>query len=97
MWKDLLQAETARREQADEDAEKLREEVRKLKEQNAAISSNSTHHSVRNIYNINNENMRKFDLPIDIDIIKVYQGPLFHLSSTLFLVTIYATFLPPNN
>jgi len=52
MWKDLLQAETARREQADEDAEKLRDEVRKLKEQNATIAS-STHHNVRNIYNIN--------------------------------------------
>jgi predicted nucleic acid-binding Zn-ribbon protein len=49
MWKDLLQAETARREQADEDAEKLREEVRKLKEQ-AAITNNT--HNVRNVYQI---------------------------------------------
>ena len=54
MWKDLLQAETARREQADEDTEKLREEVRRLKEQNAAINT-SSHSSVRNVYNIHNK------------------------------------------
>jgi predicted nucleic acid-binding Zn-ribbon protein len=47
MWKDLLQAETARREQADEDAEKLREEVRRLKEAGVGRTD------VRNVYNIN--------------------------------------------
>jgi chromosome segregation ATPase len=47
MWKDLLQAETARREQADEDAEKLREELHKLKEQ-----ATVTNHNVRNVYQI---------------------------------------------
>ncbi|OJD38134.1 anucleate primary sterigmata protein b [Diplodia corticola] len=31
MWKDLLEAETARREQADDDAERLRDEIRRLK------------------------------------------------------------------
>ncbi|KAF2399739.1 hypothetical protein EJ06DRAFT_530544 [Trichodelitschia bisporula] len=36
MWKDLLEAETARREQADEDAEKLREEIRRLKAEAAS-------------------------------------------------------------
>jgi chromosome segregation ATPase len=49
MWKDLLQAETARREQADEDAEKLRDEVHKLKDQ-AAVTNNT--HNVRNVYQI---------------------------------------------
>jgi predicted nucleic acid-binding Zn-ribbon protein len=48
MWKDLLQAETARREQADEDTERLREEVRKLREERPGSG-----YSVRNVYNIN--------------------------------------------
>ncbi|KAF4305253.1 Spindle associated [Botryosphaeria dothidea] len=44
MWKDLLEAETARREQADEDAERLRDEIRRLKaerEQSAQPTPNS--------------------------------------------------------
>lgn len=36
MWKDLLEAETARREQADEDAQRLRDELRRLKRDMAA-------------------------------------------------------------
>jgi predicted nucleic acid-binding Zn-ribbon protein len=49
MWKDLLQAETARREAADEDAANLREDIRKIKlEHNTALSNNS----VRNVYNV---------------------------------------------
>ena len=36
MWKDLLQAETARREQADEDAQRCREEIAQLKDQLAS-------------------------------------------------------------
>ncbi|KAL9094807.1 MAG: hypothetical protein Q9165_002756 [Trypethelium subeluteriae] len=36
MWKDLLQAETARREQADEDAQRCREELAQLKDQMAS-------------------------------------------------------------
>lgn len=47
MWKDLLEAETARREQADEDAERLREEVRRLK----AEREQPTTTNVRNNYN----------------------------------------------
>ncbi|KAI9666343.1 MAG: Anucleate primary sterigmata protein B [Bathelium mastoideum] len=46
MWKDLLQAETARREQADEDAQQCREEIAQLKEQIAAQSAtNHTRYS----------------------------------------------------
>jgi chromosome segregation ATPase len=50
MWKDLLEAETARREQADEDAEKLREELRRLKTETPASTTNS---NVRNVYQFN--------------------------------------------
>ncbi|KAI9708512.1 MAG: Anucleate primary sterigmata protein B [Bogoriella megaspora] len=39
MWKDLLQAETARREQADEDAQKYRDEIAQLKSQLSAQSA----------------------------------------------------------
>ena len=41
MWKDLLQAETARREQADEDAQRCREEIAQLKEQLASQAAAS--------------------------------------------------------
>jgi chromosome segregation ATPase len=50
MWKDLLESETARREQADEDAEKLREELRRLKTETSSLTTNN---NVRNIYNVN--------------------------------------------
>ncbi|KAF2433697.1 hypothetical protein EJ08DRAFT_731278 [Tothia fuscella] len=50
MWKELLETETARREQADEDAEKLREEIRRLRSEAATITT--TNH-VRNTYNVN--------------------------------------------
>lgn len=49
MWKDLLEAETARREQADEDAQRLRDEIAQLKSETA--SNNTTNH-VRNYYRI---------------------------------------------
>jgi len=48
MWKELVEAETARREAADEDAEELREENRRLKSE----LSNSIQTNVRNVYNI---------------------------------------------
>ena len=41
MWKDLLEAETARREQADEDAQKLRDDVRRLKREAAVHNSSN--------------------------------------------------------
>jgi predicted nucleic acid-binding Zn-ribbon protein len=52
MWKELVEAETARREAADEDVETLREENRRLK--NELASSNQT--NVRNVYNISKRN-----------------------------------------
>ena len=51
MWKDLLEAETARREQADEDAARLREEIKRLKAE-ATVAPAAANHSVKNVYNI---------------------------------------------
>lgn len=49
MWKDLLQAETARREQADEDAQRCRDEIAQLKEKLASQATvNNTKHSYIN-------------------------------------------------
>ncbi|MCJ1277914.1 Anucleate primary sterigmata protein B [Puttea exsequens] len=50
MWKDLLDAETARREQADEDNRRLRDEVRRLK---SDASSTTTNNHATNVYNVN--------------------------------------------
>ena len=50
VWKDLLEQETARREQADEDNRKLRDEVFRMK-QDLANSQGGLHHTT-NIYNI---------------------------------------------
>ena len=51
MWRDLLEAETARREQADEDATKLRDEIKHLKAEAAMVAI--SHMSTRNDYNPN--------------------------------------------
>lgn len=51
MWRELLEAETARREQADEDAARLRDEIKRLKA-DAATTPSTTNH-VKNVYNIN--------------------------------------------
>src|SRR3569833_451480 len=50
VWKDLLEQETARREQADEDNSKLRDELFRLKQELA--SAQGTLHHTTNIYNI---------------------------------------------
>lgn len=50
VWKDLLEQETARREQADEDNRKLRDELFRLKRE-ASSGSGALHHTT-NIYNI---------------------------------------------
>lgn len=50
MWKDLLEAETARREQADEDAERLRDEIRRLKAEREQSSQQPT--SARHSHNM---------------------------------------------
>lgn len=52
MWKDLLEAETARREQADEDAERLREDVRRLK---AEREQSSQQTNSRNPYSMSRQ------------------------------------------
>lgn len=51
MWRELLEAETARREQADEDAARLRDEIKRLKAEVVANPSTTNH--VKNVYNIN--------------------------------------------
>ncbi|MCJ1457016.1 Anucleate primary sterigmata protein B [Mycoblastus sanguinarius] len=50
MWKDLLDAETARREQADEDNRRLRDEIRRLK---SDASSTTTNNHATNVYHVN--------------------------------------------
>lgn len=49
MWKDLLDAETARREQADEDNQRLRDEIRRLR---SDASSTTTNNHAANVYNV---------------------------------------------
>ncbi|MDI1484906.1 MAG: hypothetical protein OHK93_000040 [Ramalina farinacea] len=49
LWKDLLDAETARREQADEDNRKLRDEIRRMK---SDASSTTTNNHATNVYNV---------------------------------------------
>lgn len=49
MWKDLLDAETARREQSDEDNRRLRDEIRRLK---SDASSTTTNNHAANVYNV---------------------------------------------
>lgn len=51
VWKDLLEQETARREQADEDNRKLRDEVFRLKKEMSGAGAGMLHHTT-NIYNI---------------------------------------------
>ncbi|KAF2121775.1 hypothetical protein BDV96DRAFT_618333 [Lophiotrema nucula] len=61
MWKDELDEERTRREHAEADAEKLREEVdrlRTLHEQSRPHST--TKHNVRNVYNISRKNLTSY-------------------------------------
>jgi chromosome segregation ATPase len=52
VWKDLLEQETARREQGDEDNRRLRDEVFRLKQELAAQTGSGPLHHTTNIYNI---------------------------------------------
>ena len=52
VWKDLLEQETARREQVDEDNKKLREEIFRLKTEITSGSSHPGLNHTTNIYNI---------------------------------------------
>ncbi|KAL9103265.1 MAG: hypothetical protein Q9163_001687 [Psora crenata] len=54
LWKDLLDAETARREQADEDNRRLREEIRRLK---SDASSTTTNNHAANVYHVSRRQM----------------------------------------
>jgi hypothetical protein len=51
VWKDLLEQETARREQADDDNRRLRDEVFRLKQEISGSQPGGMHHTT-NIYNI---------------------------------------------
>lgn len=51
MWKDLLDAETARREQADEDNKKLREEIWRLKSDSSSTTTNNYATNIQHIKN----------------------------------------------
>jgi predicted nucleic acid-binding Zn-ribbon protein len=52
VWKDLLEQETSRREQADEDNKKLREEIFRLKTESSSCTGPSGLSHTTNIYNI---------------------------------------------
>ncbi|KAL2127088.1 hypothetical protein VTI74DRAFT_11362 [Chaetomium olivicolor] len=52
VWKDLLEQETARREQGDEDNRRLRDEIFRLKQELAAQAGVGPMHHTTNIYNI---------------------------------------------
>jgi len=56
VWKDLLEQETARREQGDEDNRRLRDEVFRLKQELAAQGAGGALHHTTNIYNITKRN-----------------------------------------
>ncbi|OCL12480.1 hypothetical protein AOQ84DRAFT_334233 [Glonium stellatum] len=58
MWKEDLDDERARREQAEAEAEKLREEVRRLKDQYQPQPT--TNHNIRNVYNISKRNLTSY-------------------------------------
>lgn len=61
MWKEELEDERARREQAEADAEKLRAEVQRLKESNQhTMQHSTTNHNVKNIYSISRRNLTSF-------------------------------------
>ena len=55
VWKDLLEQETSRREQADDDNRKLREEIFRMKQE---MTAGGLHHTT-NIYNITRKRDRK--------------------------------------
>ncbi|SPN99232.1 related to apsB protein [Cephalotrichum gorgonifer] len=59
VWKDLLEQETARREQADDDNRRLREEIFRLKQDAMAAGGAAGLHHTTNIYNIT----KKHNLP----------------------------------
>jgi len=83
MWKDLLEAETARREQADEDAQRLRDEIARLKSETA---SNATTNNVRNYYHISKRHITSYNgrsNSVDTDSLSERERPATASSSTV--------------
>ncbi|KFA70597.1 hypothetical protein S40285_04695 [Stachybotrys chlorohalonatus IBT 40285] len=58
VWKDLLEQETARREQADEDNRRLRDEIFRMKQDTTGSQSGGGMHHTTNIYNITKKRER---------------------------------------
>jgi predicted nucleic acid-binding Zn-ribbon protein len=61
MWKEELEDERTRREQAEAETEKLRAEVQRLKESSQhTLQHSTTNHNVKNIYSISRRNLTSF-------------------------------------
>jgi chromosome segregation ATPase len=61
MWKEEIEEERTRREQAEAEADKLREEVQRLKEADRQAQQHSTtNHNVKNVYNITRRNLTSY-------------------------------------
>lgn len=82
LWKDLLDAETARREQSDEDNRRLREEVRRLK---SDASSTTTNNHATNVYHVNRRQKVSSTLSYNDNSERAFDanGPPSAVSSTL--------------
>ena len=80
LWKDLLDAETARREQADEDNRKLREEIRRLR---SDASSTTTNNHATNVYHVNRRQKLSSTVSYNTDRSSVQNGASSAASSTL--------------
>jgi chromosome segregation ATPase len=63
VWKDLLEQETARREQADDDNRRLRDELFRLKQEISGSQSGAGLHHTTNIYNITKKHRERNGSP----------------------------------
>ena len=63
VWKDLLEQETARREQGDEDNRRLRDEIFRLKQELTAQMTPGHLHHTTNIYNISKRAREQANIP----------------------------------
>jgi hypothetical protein len=62
MWKEELEDERSRREQAEAEAERLRAEVQRLRESSQQnLQHSTTNHNVKNIYSISRRNLTSFN------------------------------------
>jgi len=62
VWKDLLEQETARREQGDDDNRRLRDEIFRLKQELSSHTAGGALHHTTNIYNITKKQRDQRDL-----------------------------------